>query len=292
MTTEGKAASARQRLLNLSQSNGEDYNQVLIRYVGLRFLARLAASEHASQFLLKGATMFLVWRGSMHRPTSDIDLLGFVEADEEKLAETVRAICIQEVEDDGVLFDLKSVKVEKIRSETVYGGLRCLFDATLGSAKLRVQLDVGFGDDVTPEPDVVEVPRLLDDEMRRELRAYTPETVIAEKFEAIVKLGLGNSRMKDYLDLDLLLSSGEIDRTMLANAIARTFRRRRTAIPTALPMGLTQEFWNDEMALRRWQAFLKRNRLSSCPLDEICLRIGKEVLAALTLIPDVEAQQF
>ena len=236
--------------------------------------------------------MFLVWRGSMHRPTSDIDLLGFVEADEEKLAETVRAICIQEVEDDGVLFDLKSVKVEKIRSETVYGGLRCLFDATLGSAKLRVQLDVGFGDDVTPEPDVVEVPRLLDDEVRRQLRAYTPETVIAEKFEAIVKLGLGNSRMKDYLDLDLLLSSGEIDRTMLANAIARTFRRRRTPIPTALPMGLTLEFWNDEMALRRWQAFLKRNRLSSCPLDEICLRIGKEVLAALTLIPDLEAQQF
>jgi hypothetical protein len=200
----------------------------------------------------------------MHRPTSDIDLLGFVEADEEKLAQTVRAICIQEVEDDGVRFDLKSVKVEKIRSETVYGGLRCLFDATLGSAKLRVQLDVGFGDDVTPEPDVVEVPRLLDYEVRRELRAYTPETVIAEKFEAIVKLGLGNSRMKDYLDLDLLLSSGEIDPTMLANAIARTFRRRRTPIPTALPMGLTQEFWNDEMAQRRWQAFLKRNRLRTC----------------------------
>ena len=83
MTSEGKAASARQRLLNLSQSKGEDYNQVLIRYVGLRFLARLAASEHAAQFLLKGATMFLVWRGSMHRPTSDIDLLGFVEADDE-----------------------------------------------------------------------------------------------------------------------------------------------------------------------------------------------------------------
>lgn len=281
MTREAKATSVRQRLLNLAQSRGDDYNQVLIRFVGLRFLARLAASEHASRFLLKGATMFLVWHGSMHRPTSDIDLLGFVDADETKLADVIRSVCTQEVDEDGVRFDPNTVRVEKIREETAYGGLRCLIDATLGSAKLRVQLDVGFGDDVTPEPKVVEVPRLLDDEVRRELRAYTPETVVAEKFEAIVKLGLANSRMKDYLDLDLLLQSGEVDGQSLAEALRRTFKRRKTPLPETLPIGLTEEFWKDDSAQRRWQAFVKKNGLSPLSLEEICQRIGREILAAI-----------
>lgn len=281
MTHEAKATSVRQRLLNLAQSRGDDYSQVLIRYVGLRFLARLAASEHASRFLLKGATMFLVWHGSMHRPTSDIDLLGFVDADETKLADLIRSVCTQEVDEDGVRFDPNSVRVEKIREETAYGGLRCLIDATLGSAKLRVQLDVGFGDDVTPEPEVVEVPRLLDDEVRRELKAYTPETVVAEKFEAIVKLGLANSRMKDYLDLDLLLNSGEIDRQSLAEALQRTFRRRKTPLPKTLPVGLTEEFWSDDLARRRWQAYVNRNRLNVSSLEDVCQRIGREILPAM-----------
>lgn len=281
MTREAKATSVRQRLLNLAQSRGDDYNQVLIRYVGLRFLARLAASEHASRFLLKGATMFLVWHGSMHRPTSDIDLLGFVDADETKLADVIRLVCTQEVDEDGVRFDPNSVRVEKIREETAYGGLRCLIDGTLGSAKLRVQLDVGFGDDVTPEPEVVQVPRLLDDEVRRELKAYTPETVVAEKFEAIVKLGLANSRMKDYLDLDLLLSSGEIDRQSLAEALQRTFKSRKTPLPETLPVGLTEEFWRDDVARRRWHAYVNRNRLNVSSLEDVCKRIGREILPAM-----------
>lgn len=281
MTHEAKATSVRQRLLNFAQSRGDDYSQVLIRYVGLRFLARLAASEHASRFLLKGATMFLVWHGSMHRPTSDIDLLGFVDADETKLADVIRSVCTQEVDEDGVRFDPNSVRVEKIREETAYGGLRCLLDGTLGSAKLRVQLDVGFGDDVTPEPKVVEVPRLLDDEVRRELKAYTPETVVAEKFEAIVKLGLANSRMKDYLDLDLLLNSGEIDRQSLAEALQRTFKRRKTPLPETLPVGLTEEFWRDDVARRRWHAYVNRNRLNVSSLEDVCKRIGREILPAM-----------
>lgn len=281
MTSDAKATSVRQRLLNLAQSRGDEYNQVLIRYVGLRFLARLSASEHAGRFLLKGATMFLVWHGSMHRPTSDIDLLGFVDADEATLANVIRSVCIQEVDEDGVEFDPETIRVEKIREETAYGGLRCMINATLGSAKLRVQLDVGFGDDVTPEPKVVEVPRLLEDEVRRELRAYTPETVVAEKFEAIVKLGLANSRMKDYLDLDLLLQSGEVDRQNLAEALRRTFKRRKTPLPQTLPIGLTEEFWNDEFAQRRWQAFVTKNGLPPGSLEDICQRVGQEILAAI-----------
>lgn len=255
---------------------------MLIRYVGLRFLARLAASEHGGRFLLKGATLFLVWHGSMHRPTSDIDLLGFVEADETTLAEVVRSVCTQEIEKDGVCFDPESVRVERIREETAYGGLRCFIEATLGSAKLRVQLDVGFGDDGGSEPQVVEVPRLLEDEVPRVLRAYTPEAVIAEKFEAIAKLGLANSRMKDYLDLDVLLQSGEVDRRKLSEALTRTFKRRKTPLPADLPVGLTEAFWNDELARRRWQAFAKRNRLPVGPLEDVCRRIGQEILAALS----------
>lgn len=281
MTSDGKAASVRQRILNLAQSRGEDYNQLLTRYVGLRFLARLAASEHANRFLLKGATMFLVWHGSMHRPTSDIDLLGFGDADEAKLAEVIRSVCTQEVDEDGLCFESASVRVERIREETAYGGLRCMIEATLGSARLQVRLDVGFGDDVTPEPKVVELPRLLEDEVRRDLRAYTPETVVAEKFEALVRLGLANSRMKDYLDLDLLLSGGEIDQRSLSEALRRTFKRRNTPLPSALPVGLTEQFWNDEFVQRRWQAFVKKNRLSTDSLETICQRIGREVFAAL-----------
>lgn len=279
---ENKATSVRQRLLALSQSQGEDYNQLLIRYVSLRFLARLAASTYADRFLLKGATLFLVWHGSMHRPTRDIDLLGFLEPDAIALAEMIRAMCAQKVDEDGVHFDPATVRIEPIREVATYRGLRCHLTATLGSAKIPVQLDVGFGDDVSPEPQIVEVPRLLKDEARRELRAYTPETVIAEKFEAIVKLGLANSRMKDYLDLDLLLNGGEVNLQRLSEALTRTFRRRRTPLPTALPPGLIEEFWNDELAQRRWQAFLRKNHLPKMTLQEVCERISIMMLAAIS----------
>ena len=281
MTENGKVASVRQRLLTLAQSRGDDYNQILTRYIGLRFLARLAASEHANTFLLKGATMFLVWHGTLHRPTSDIDLLGFVAADETMLAAIVRSICLQEVDQDGVRFDPETVQIEKIREDTAYGGLRCRVGAMLGSVQTRIQLDVGFGDDVTPEPQLIELPRMLDDEVLRELRAYTPETVVAEKFEAIVKLGLANSRMKDYLDLDLLLSEGEINDHLLALALKRTFTRRKTPLPDRLPVGLSQEFWTDPYAQRRWQAFATKNRLSVGSLEDVCRRVGHRITTPL-----------
>lgn len=284
MTREGKAASVRQRLLNLAQSRGEDYNQVLARYAGLRFLARLAASEFSTRFMLKGATMFLVWHGSVHRPTKDIDLLGFLEADEAALSSVIRSVCAQEVEEDGISFDPDSVEVAWIREDTVYGGLRCIIGATLGTAKLRVQLDVGFCDVVTPGPETAEIPRLLDDEVRRVISAYTPVTSAAEKIEAIVKLGLANSRMKDYLDLDLLISRGEVEPSGLAPALVQTFNRRATPLPSTLPQGLTEEFWRDPTALRRCQAFLTRNRLDPVPLEAICQRIGSALELALDLV--------
>lgn len=272
------STSIRQRLLNLARQRGEDYNQVLIRYAGLRLLARLATSDHASSFLLKGATMFLVWHGSMHRPTSDIDLLGFFEADEQTLIDIVCSVCQIQIPSDGITYDPDSVKVDQIREDNTYGGLRCTLSAYLGTAKLRVQLDVGFGDAVTPQPSQVAVPTMLDSEESLVLNAYTPETVIAEKFHAISILGMANSRMKDYLDLQVLLSSSLVDPKILAAALENTFKRRGTPLPAALPVGLTEDFWSDEIAKRRWEAFATKNRLTKTTLETICRHVGSELL--------------
>lgn len=210
--SDAKATSVRQRLLNLARDAREDYNQVLARYVGLRFLARLAASQHKDAFLLKGATLFLVWEGKTHRPTRDIDLLGFVSPNQAELAQIMKDVCGQEIELDGVDFDIESIQTELIREENAYGGIRCTVLARLGSARQKLQIDVGFGDAINLEPVTIEIPRLLDDEVPAKLRAYRPETAIAEKFEAMVSLGLANSRMKDFFDIERLASTMEEDR--------------------------------------------------------------------------------
>jgi predicted nucleotidyltransferase component of viral defense system len=277
-----KATSVRQKLLTLARKEGEDYNQILVRYVGLRFLARLASSQYASQFLLKGATLFLVWGGSVHRPTRDIDLLGFLPPDEENLRKVMQEICLIQIEEDGLEFDPESVRVDQIREDTIYGGLRCLMMTKLGSARLQVQIDVGFGDAVTPRPDEVTVPSLLPDHKGWTMMAYTPETVIAEKLEAIARLGLANSRMKDYFDLDLLLQSPSVSMENLTQAVRRTFERRETPLEKEPPIGLTESFWNDEMANRRWQAFLSKNRLPTQSLQEVCGRIADQLREIIT----------
>lgn len=280
----GRADSVRQRLLNHSKLTGEDYNQVLTRYAGLRFLARLAVSDFAQQFVLKGATLFLVWADTLHRSTRDIDLLGLAPADADQLRSVVRAVCVQPVDEDGVVFDADSVRVEAIREESAYGGLRCRLRARLGSATLVVQLDVGFGDVVTPAPQVIEIPRLLSDETPRSIRAYTPETSIAEKLQIISALGLANSRMKDYFDIDFLIRTGQVSPASIGEAIAQTYRRRQTPVPTTLPDGLTARFWEDDQAQRSWLAFRVKNSLPPEPLADVCRRIGQVVQAALDLI--------
>lgn len=277
------AASVRQRLLNRARQRGEDYNQVLTRYAGLRFLSRLARSAYSELFLLKGATMFLIWNGDMHRPTRDIDLLGFIEADAQTLRQLIQAICDVEDELDGLDFNRDSVTIAPIREDSNYGGLRCVVNANLGSAKLRVQIDVGFGDAITPEPSVVELPNLLSGQPSLYLRAYTPETVIAEKLEAIVKLGLANSRMKDYYDLVVILESQDVDQNMLARAIRSTFQRRRTSLPERIPLGLSEDFALDKTAVARWTAFVRKNNLPGMSLNEVCRKLQISLMACIEL---------
>jgi hypothetical protein len=256
------AASVRQRLLNLSRQSGEEFQRLLTRYAMERLLDRLSRSEHAPRFVLKGALLFTLWTGELHRPTRDLDLLGFGENSAEGLAEVFRSLCALKVADDGLVFSADTVAVEPIREDQEYGGQRVKLEARLGGARIDLQVDVGFGDAITPNAEAVEYPTLLGMEPPR-LRAYPRETVVAEKLEAVVKLGMANSRMKDFFDLAVLARSFAFSGPVLRDAIAATFRRRGTAIPTELPIALTDSFAKDRMKLTQWKAFVSRSGLAA-----------------------------
>jgi len=220
------------------------------------------------QFVLKGALLFDLWFDAPHRPTRDADFLGFGEMDAEALTKTIRSVCAIHA-DDGMSYDPATVTTTEIREEANYGGLRVRLRGQLGKADSAVQLDVGYGDAVIPGAAEVDLPRLLADQPAPRLRVYPRETVVAEKLEAIVKLGMANSRMKDYFDLHALHREGLTNERDLVRAIAATFERRGTAIPDEPPVGLTSEFAHDRQKQAQWAAFLGKNRLASPPLDAV-----------------------
>jgi hypothetical protein len=251
------AASARQRLLNLSKTSGADYNQLLIRYAIERFLYRLSLSNHGDAFILKGAMLFAVWEGSPHRPTRDLDLLGFGDRSLDHVASVFRDVCAIPVADDGWTFDPATVSAEDIRTVAEYGGVRVCFTGALGGAVVRVQTDIGFGDAVTPPATTAPYPSLLGLPAPR-LRTYPRETVVAEKLEAIVKLGLLNTRHKDYYDLRHLARHFAFDGRVLVRAITATFVRRGTPLAEGIPIGLTAAFSHDPVKQTQWLAFCRR----------------------------------
>ena len=265
-----KSASVLAKLKNVRDATEGDFNQILSRYVGLRFLARIAASKHANDFLVKGATLFLIWGGDVYRPTRDIDLLGFNASDPEALASVMKEICTQDVGDDGIDYDPNSVQAAEIREGTAYGGIRCTIQANIGSAKEQLQIDIGFGDAVNPEPEMVELPRILEEASIHQMKAYRFETAIAEKFQAMVELGLANSRMKDFYDILYISKHNEFNGEDLGKALTETFKRRRTDLPTDTPLPFSEEFWSDKQVTTRWSAFIRKNDLDSVPLKEIC----------------------
>ena len=255
-------ASVRARLLRLARERGEDFQLVLTRYANERLLYRLASSEHASRFVLKGAALFTIWTGEPHRATRDVDLLGFGDPSEEHIRSVFAEVLAVEVDDDGVRFDATALDVGPIRGEQDYGGVRIVLTAQVTSAKVRLQVDVGFGDAITPDAVNVDFPPLLDFPAPN-LRAYPRETVVAEKLEAMVKLGQANSRMKDFYDLAVLSQTFAFEGELLARAIVATFARRGTPLPTELPVALTPEFTDDRMKTTQWGAFLRRSGASS-----------------------------
>jgi hypothetical protein len=260
-------ASVLARLLAMAKRQGDDHNLLLNRFALERLLHRLSISSHADGFLLKGALLFALWYDQPHRPTRDADLLGFGASDAERLVRVFRDITGL-VLDDGMAFDPDSVRAEPIREDSFYGGLRVRLIARIGSARCNLQVDVGFGDAVTPQPETVRYPTLLSGFASPVLRAYPVYTVIAEKYHAMVVLGLANSRMKDFYDLAVIAARTELDGATLAKAIAATFMRRSTALPIELPMALTPAFGIDPAKQRQWMAFLARNRLVAVSLAD------------------------
>ncbi|MBP8882281.1 MAG: nucleotidyl transferase AbiEii/AbiGii toxin family protein [Kofleriaceae bacterium] len=250
-------ASVRARLLRVARDQGEDFQLVLMRYANERLLFRLASSRYAERFVLKGAALFTLWTGKPHRATRDLDLLGFGDPGVDHMRGVFSEVLTLDVPDDGVRFDLESLTVGLIREEQEYGGVRVEHVARLTNAQVRLQVDVGFGDAITPEPSVVEFPPLLDFPAPR-LRAYPRETVVAEKLEAMVQLGMANSRMKDFYDVAVLARDFDFDGVVLARAIRATFERRKTALPTAMPAALTNAFAEDPAKRTQWSGFVRK----------------------------------
>jgi Nucleotidyl transferase AbiEii toxin, Type IV TA system len=262
------ASSVRARLLNVAKERGEDFNLTLNRFAVERFLVRLSLSKWRGKFLLKGALLFDLWFDQPHRPTRDADLLGFVPEDESQLRTIVSEICRLEL-DDGIRFDERSITIDAIREDARYGGLRVRLVGVLANARCSVQIDVGYGDAVTPRAAQVEYPSLLPDLPPARLLAYPRETVFAEKLEAIVSLGIANSRMKDFYDLRALMAEGGMDEVALSQAIAATFSRRGTTIPERAPVGLSDDFAREPGKLAQWKAFLGKNRLQAPALEDV-----------------------
>jgi len=248
-------ASVRQRLLNLAHARGQPMELLLTRYALERLLYRLSLSPHRDRFVLKGAMLLAVWFDEPHRATRDVDLLGFGDAAEDALLATFREIMAVEL-DDGVSFDLKGLRIEAIREEVEYSGSRLRTTAALAGARIPITVDIGFGDAVEPGVEDIDLPVLLDMPSPH-LRAYPPETVIAEKFHAMVVLGRANSRMKDYYDVWMLTSAFEIEHERLHRAMVATFSRRTTMIPAVVPDGLSDAFASDPGKLRQWDAFAR-----------------------------------
>ena len=261
MSKSNVAQSVRDRLLNRKRETGENYEALLTRYALERLLYRLSTSDLRDQFVLKGAYAFLIWQGDLHRPTRDLDLLG--QGRPEELEEVFRQLCAMDgVAEDGVRFDAQSVEAEPIRDGDVYGGIRVKIDAGLVSAELRLQVDVGFGDAISPGPEEAVFPSLLDFPSPK-VRTYPKETVVAEKLHGLVTLGIANSRMRDFYDLWYLSQNFAFEGTSLSTAIHSTFERRETPLPASRPDAFTGTFSEDEQKQKQWSAFLDRTRLKA-----------------------------
>ncbi|WP_404405716.1 nucleotidyl transferase AbiEii/AbiGii toxin family protein [Pelagibacterium halotolerans] len=257
-------ASVRGRLTRRASERKENVQLTLIRFAIERLLYRLSLSPHRDQFVLKGAMLFSLWAPTPYRATGDLDLLGYGDAAPERIAAVFREICGIDVEDDGVVFKPETLQAEPARAEDEYSGVRVTMTAEIAGARLPIQIDIGFGDAVTPAVQEIDYPSLLDMPAPR-LRAYPPETVVAEKFQALVALGMLNSRMKDFFDLWAISETFSFEGLILADAIRATFERRDTNVPAETPIALTPAFAEDAAKQAQWRGFLRRTALAMAP---------------------------
>ena len=259
------AASVRQRLQNIARETGRPFGEILQYYAMERFLYRLSKSAYSKKFVLKGAMMLTVWETPISRPTMDIDLLGRLENDVEKIIGAIKEICAQNVELDGLVFEQNSVKGEIITEAAEYEGVRVRFRGHLGNARVVMQLDIGFGDVVVPPAARIEFPAMLDMPAPR-LLGYSRESAVAEKFEAMVKLGARNSRMKDFFDIWILSRQFDFNGNTLAKAVKKTFEARGATIPSQ-PFSFTDDMKTDPTKKTQWRGFIRKSRIENAPLE-------------------------
>jgi predicted nucleotidyltransferase component of viral defense system len=271
--TKNIAASVRARLMNHAQAKGVPFDLVLNRYVIERLLYRLSVSSHANDFVLKGATLLMTWLDEPHRGTRDLDLLGFGDNAPDKLLALFRDVLDTAVPDDGVIFDTVALRVDRIREELAYGGVRLRTTASIAGARISVSVDIGFGDALEPGAEMATYPTLLDLPAPI-LKVYARETVIAEKFQAMVVLGRANSRMKDFYDIWILSRTFAFADDRLARAIAATFARRRTPIPDEASDALSSAFAADADKQTQWRAFIADVAVDPGSLADVIAALG------------------
>lgn len=269
------AASVHRRLLNKAKGSSRPFNEVLQHFAIERFIYRLSVSPHADRFILKGALMFPVWSGPVSRSTLDIDLLGNIGNSLETITAVMKDACSMDVEDDGMSFDAHTVTAVKITEDADYGGVRVRLQGTLGTARVSLQIDIGFGDVIVPKPGKVTYPVILDFPAP-ELNGYTMESTISEKFQAMVKLGIANSRMKDFYDIWFLSRMFDFKGEVLAEALERTFSNRNTPI-IVNPAVFDPSFSKESVKKSQWQGFIRKANLTDTPED------FEEIVAALRI---------
>ena len=267
MVVEGRVRSIQDRLVQIAKQRNVPHAEILQNYGLERFLYRISRSTHGERFILKGALVLQIWQGLSARPTRDIDLLGPASLTAAELQGIIAACLGLDGGNDGVTFVRDSLAVAPIRGQAEEVGFRVQFDGHLGRSKLRFQVDIGVGDAVSPAPVMRDYPTLLDMPAPR-LLAYTPYTVVAEKFEALVTLGEANSRMKDYFDLAGLAASEGFDGAVLQNAIRSAFAARGTEIPVSVPVGLQSTFAELPQKQAQWASFLRNRRQSGVRLED------------------------
>ena len=280
-------ASIRGRLQNKAKETNRPFAEILQYYGMERFLYRFSRSKYADKFILKGALMFTVWQVLERRTTLDIDFLARYDNKITSIEKVIRDVCKTPVTPDGLMFDAATVKGQKIKEGADYEGVRVKFRGFLERSRIAMQIDVGFGDCIYPKTEIIDYPVILDFP-KPHLKGYPAESVVSEKFEAMVKLGLLNSRMKDFYDIWLMMRQFDFNGSKLAEALKRTFEHRKTSLPKDSPFFAEEIF--DEKSDRQtlWKAFLKKGDIKHAPekLSTIAREIEEFLIKTIVYIQE------
>ena len=265
-STKDIATPLQMRLKHKAKEMNRPYGEILQYYGIERFLYRLSKTHHAEHFILKGGLVFHIWEISLRRPTKDIDFRGYLDNSRENILQVIKDVIAIPFSEDGIVFDPDSIVVEETQIDADYDGIRASFLGHLGRSRIPMQIDIGFSDEIASKAELVEYPVLLNNMKGAQLKGYPKESVISEKFHAMVVLGELNSRLKDYYDIWLISEMFEFDDQMLQKAIEKTFTKRQTEIPNEKPVGLTIEF--SKANRTKWKNFLNKFSLQNNAIED------------------------